>query len=182
MAKFNLSTSGGTDIQLSYTYDLTFPVSTFLGLNDELTCYVTSVELPSASGEAVIWHQTYGKKNHQAVKRTNKPISLEFVVPTTFENLNTQHMIERWLDATYNMNTGKNIGKAQYAVNGVRIRVMAAQGEKITSSYVLFKAFPTEVNFGTMSNESNELLKVSMTLVYDLYTMFDGKGNKITKD
>jgi hypothetical protein len=108
-----------------------------------------------------------GMQNHQAGKRTVQPVKLEFVIPTEGVG-NAYQMLESWCTSTYDLNTGVSTGKANYAVDGIEIRLVG-EDDIIKHRFTLLRAQPTDVEYGTVTSEGNELLKVSMTLTYDNY-------------
>jgi len=177
MARFSLTGVGNKDLQTTYRYELTLPASATLGLDDSITCFCTSVELPGAEGESIVAHYPMGRKGHQAGKSTTKPISLEFYL-TTGGGYDAISLVEKWNNATYDLDQGTNIGKARYSIDNIRIRLIGERN-KITKSWVLLRAQITGVDRGTVSAESTELMKVKMTLVYDDYKVYDGNGNQI---
>jgi hypothetical protein len=114
-------------------------------------------------------------KNYQAGKRTIEPITTVFVVPTTAGQGSIYTLLEKWSKATYDLNTGTNIGKARYCTDGISIYV---KGEDDENKYIfrLNRAQVTRCNYGSLSSESNDLIKVSATFVYDNYEVTDGNG------
>ena len=167
MAKFDLNSQGNKNIQTTFRYEVVFPTVGELGLSDQLTGYCTSAQLPKAMQEAIIWHQPFGMQNHQAGKRTIEPVQLEFVVPSTNEGgTNMYNMLSMWCHSTYDLNTGLSTGKGRYAVDGVKI-VLKNELGIAQHTFELLRAFPTQVDYGTVSSEGSELLRVSMTLIYD---------------
>lgn len=172
MAEFNLIASGQTNIQTTFRYEVSFPAGAANGaLTDAITVYCTSAQLPKANQTPIEWHAPMGVVNHQAGKRPIEPITLEFVVPAASDTANDVHrMISAWCHTTFDITTGKNIGKANYSVNGLKIMLKDGSGSVIRT-YELFRAFPTSVEFNTVSSESSELLKASMTLTYDYFKM-----------
>lgn len=85
MANFQLSQTGNTDIQTAFRFRLNVATqsnSSELGLNNKISAYIISTDLPSATGEPIVWSLPGGMQNHQAGKRTIKPINLEFVIPS----------------------------------------------------------------------------------------------------
>jgi hypothetical protein len=177
MSNFKLRETGGTNIQTTFRFELAIapdPNNSALGLTDAITAYIQSTDLPSATGEPIIWSLPGGMKNHQAGKRTIKPISMEFVIPTGSTG-SIYKVLEKWGNATYDLNTGVNTGKGRYTSDGVSIKI---KGEDDQPRYIfrLLKAQPTEVSYGTVNSEGNELLKVSCTWVYDNYELTDGNG------
>jgi hypothetical protein len=172
MAKFDLISTGNTNIQTTFRYEVHFPSSSQLGIEESIAAYNTSSQLPSASGEPIVWYLPMGMQNHQAGRRTVKPIPLEFVVPSSSIG-NAYNMLEKWCTSTYDLNTGTNKGKGNYAVDGIQIKLKGEDG--VTKhTFTLKRAFPTDVEYGTVNSEGNELLKVSMTLIYDRYE-YDNK-------
>lgn len=166
MAKFNLKQTGNTNIQTSFRYEVFFPTNV-VGTNDEITGYNTSSQLPKANGEPITWHMPMGMKNFQAGKRTVEPVSLEFVIPSEGVG-NAYQMFETWGENIYDLNTGVNTGKATYAIDGIQIRLIKENGV-VAHRFTLLKAQSTTLDYGTVTSEGNELLKVNMTLIYDNY-------------
>lgn len=166
MAKYDLRSQGNTNIQTTFRYEIKFPARTDLGLTDSLTVYCTSSQLPKAMLEAIVWHQPFGMKNHQAGVRTVQPVPIEFVVPTGKGQMNIYNMLNLWCHSTYDLNRGTNIGKGRYAVDGIQILLKNELGAT-EHTFELIRAFPTDVEFGTVSSEDNSPLKASMTLIYD---------------
>ncbi len=169
MALFDLRSQGARNIQTDFRYELIFPSISSLGLSDSLSVYCTSASLPKASQSFLAWFMQFGKKNHQAGKRETEEIQLEFVVPTgTGTAINIFNMFQLWLNSTFDLNTGYNTGKGNYAVDGVKI-VLHNELGVAEHTFELLKAFPTQVDYGTVKSESNDLFKVTMNLIYDDY-------------
>jgi hypothetical protein len=184
--RFNLSDTTETDIAVNFRYEVVIglPTETAVSENklmDEIVGYSVSAELPSAPGEAIEWYMPMGMRNHQAGKRKTKPIQLEFVVPTNTDLAKKSifYMLEMWGTNCYNLNRGTNIGKAKYCTDAIWIRLIT-QDDQIAYTFQLLRAQPTEVSYGTMNAEGSELVKVSMTLVYDNYKVYTGGGGSNT--
>lgn len=177
MARYKLSDTFNTDIAVNFRYEIVILTndegSRINGVQDAIVGYATQAELPCAPGEAIEWYMPMGMRNHQAGKRKTKPISLEFVVPTTDALVRQSifYMLETWGNNCYNLNRGTNVGKANYCTDSIFIR-LRTERDGIAYSFQLLRAQPTEVNYGTMNSEGNELVKVSATFVYDNYKIF----------
>ena len=126
MANFDLKASGNTNLQTSFRFEVFFP-SSVTGTNDIVSAYCISSQIPKATGEPIPWHMPMGMINHQAGKRTIQPVQLEFVIPEDSTG-DAYTMLETWCPATYDLNTGTNIKKAQYAVDGVEVRIKGGAG------------------------------------------------------
>lgn len=174
MTNYSLSTTGGTDIQTTFRFMLTVVANSALGLSEDITAYIVSTDLPSASGEPIIWHLPGGMKNHQAGKRTPKPINMEFVTPTNSAS-SWYKVLEKWSMATYNLNTGTNAGKTMYCYDNIYIKILG-EDNIVKYQFRMLKAQPTDVNYGNVNSESSDLLKVSCTFIYDNYQLTDGNG------
>jgi hypothetical protein len=177
MAKYSLDQTGSKNLLTTFRYEVTFPNSGnagSIGMNDQLTCFCTSAQLPKAMQEAIVWNMPFGMQNHQAGVRTVEPISLEFVVDSDNSGgTNMYNLLSFWCNSTFDLNTGLNKGKGKYAMDGIRITVKKEDGTT-AHSFELLRAFPTTVEYGTVSSESKELLKVSMTLIYDNFKRNNG--------
>ena len=178
MSTYTLAQTGGTDIQTSFRFEVYIAADAAnarLGLTEDVTGYIQNCDLPVAPGSPIIWHLPGGMKNYQAGKRTITPVSMTFVVPTTAGNGSIYTLLEKWSKATYDLNRGTNYGKANYCTSGIYIKV---KGEDDSLKYVfrLLRAQVTECNYGTLSSESNELIKVTCRFVYDNYEVRDGLG------
>ena len=82
--------------------------------------------------------------------------------------------------------TGTTITKesAVNALGDVKIYELGTSGEnetRIIGEWSLINAFITEVNFGSHSYDSDEMVEISLTLRYDWaqYTKMAGKGKKL---
>jgi len=82
--------------------------------------------------------------------------------------------------------TGTTITKesAVNALGDVKIYELGTSGEsetRIIGEWALINAFITEVNFGSHSYDSDEMVEISLTLRYDWakYTKMAGKGKKL---
>ena len=172
MASFNLISNGNVNIQTTFRYEVKFPEGMANGaLTDSITVYCTSAQIPKAIQTAIDWHTPMGMISHQAGKRPVEPIALEFVVPTATDiGSDVYRMMSAWCNATFDLTTGINTGKGNYAVDGIQIILKNGSGEA-THTFTLFRAFPTTVEFGTVSSEGAELLKASMTLTYDYFKL-----------
>ena len=179
MAEFNLISSGNVNIQTTFRYQLTLPAGAANGaLNDNLSVYCTQAQLPKAMQNAIDWHAPMGVVSHQAGKRPIEPIMLEFVVPEATDiSSDIYRMLSVWCNSTFDLTTGFNIGKANYSVDNLQIALQNGQGEAV-HTFSVFRAFPTTVEYGTVSSEGTELLKVSMTLTYD-YFKLDNLGTNV---
>lgn len=179
-ASYALSQTGATNIHTNFRFELemmTDPNNATLGINDKLTAFITSCDLPCAPGKAIPWYMPGGMKNHQAGKRETKEISLQFVVCSDVKQ-SWIRTLQKWGNACYNLNTGNNAGKAGYSVDGVVIRV---KGEDGITRYLfrLLRAQVTDVNYGTLNSEGNELLKIDCKMVYDNYEVYDSNNTLI---
>lgn len=187
MARFKLSDTTRTDIQTTFRYEIVILTNDEGAvqnrLQDAIVGYATSAELPCAPGEPIAWYLPMGMRNWQAGKRQTKEISLEFVVPTNdaLQRKSIYYMLETWSNNTYNLNRGTNRGKAQYCTDSIFIR-LRTELDAIAYSFQLLRAQPTSVNYGSLSSEGNELVKVQMTLVYDNYKVFDNAGTLLLED
>lgn len=178
MGNFNLRQTGYTDIQTTFRFEIEIQTdanNSVLGLTDTITGYIQSTDLPSATGEPIIWHLPGGMKNHQAGKRTVNPIHVDFVVSTA-DTASMYRTIEKWQHATYDLNTGTNMGKSVYCTDGIVIK-LKAEDDSVQYQFRLLRAQPTSVNFGTLNAEDNSLLRVSCDIIYDNYELKDGNGN-----
>lgn len=187
MARFKLSDTANTDIAVNFRYEVVILLNDEAArlnkLQDSIVGYSTSAELPSAPGTPIPWYLPMGVKNNQAGKRETKPISLEFVVPTNdaLQRRSVYYMLENWSSNTFNLNRGTNVGKALYCTDGIFIR-MRTELDGIAYSFQLLRAQPTEVNYGTLSSEGNELVKVQASFVYDNYKIFGNDGGLLLED
>lgn len=178
MANYSLDMTGGTDIQTTFRFEVHIAVdaaNAALGLKEDVTGYIQSCDLPVAPGDPIIWHLPGGMKNYQAGKRTIRPISLTFVCPTTAGNGSILTLLEKWSHATYDLNRGTNIGKANYCTSGISIR-LKGEDDSIKYNFRMLRAQPTTCNYGSVASESNDLIRVSAEFVYDNYEVRDGNG------
>ena len=178
MANYTLNQTGGTDIQTTFRFEIYIAAdaaNSALGLTEDVTGYIQSCDLPAAPGDPITWHLPGGMKNFQAGKRTVRPISMVFVVPTTAGNGSIYTLLEKWAKATYDLNKGTNIGKARYCTSGIYIKV---KGEDDAVKYVfrLLRAQVTDCNYGSLASETNDLIKVQCSFIYDNYEVKDGNG------
>lgn len=187
MARFKLSDTAKTDIQTTFRYEVVILTNdegaVTNRLQDAIVGYALSAELPCAPGDPIAWFMPMGMRNWQAGKRLTKEISLEFVVPTNdaLQRKSIYYMLETWGNNTYNLNRGTNVGKANYCTDSIFIR-LRTELDNIAYSFQLLRAQPTTVNYGALSSEGNELVKVQMTLVYDSYKVFSGDGSLLLED
>ena len=181
MANYRLNETGGTDIQTTFRFAVHIAAdaaNSRLGLTEDVTGYIQTSDLPKAPGAPIVWHLPGGMKNHQAGKRTVQPVSMTFVVPTTAGNGSIYTLLEKWSHATYDINKGTNIGKRNYCTDGISILV---KGEDDTVKYKfrLLRAQVTECNYGAVNSESNDLIKVTCSFIYDDYKVEDGSGREL---
>ena len=182
MAHYTLTQTGVTDIQTSFRFEIGIEAdaaNSALGLTENVTGYIQQSDLPTAPGEPIPWHLPGGMKNYQAGKRTVTPISMTFVVPTTAGNGSIYKLLEKWSHATYDLERGTNIGKARYCTSGIYIYL---KGEDNTYKYTfrLVRAQVTNCNYGAVDSESNALIKVQATFIYDNYEVYEGyKGSAL---
>lgn len=178
MTTYRLSQTAQTDIQTTFRFEIHIAndaASSRLGLTQDVTGYIQRCDLPTAPGDPIIWHLPGGMKNHQAGKRTIQPVTVEFVVPTTAGNGSIYTLLEKWSHATYDLDRGTNIGKANYCTDAICIRAKG-EDDQIKYEFRLKRAQVTNCSYGTLSSESNDLLRVSATFVYDNYEVVDGNG------
>lgn len=187
MARYNLSDTYATDIAVNFRYEIVILTndagSRLNGVQDAIVGYATQAELPCAPGEPIEWYMPMGMRNHQAGKRKTKPISLEFVIPTNdaLQKQSVYYMLETWGNNTYNLNRGTNAGKFNYCTDSIFIR-LRTEKDGVAYSFQLLRAQPTDVNYGTMNSEGNELVKVSATFVYDNYKVYHGSTGLVLLD
>ena len=180
MAFFSLRETANTNIHTDFRFELEIindVNNASLGLNTKLTAFITSCDLPCAPGEGIGWFMPGGMRNWQAGKRLTKDISLNFVVSSDVKQ-SWIRTLQKWGNACYDLNTGNNAGKAGYSVDGVTIRVKGEDG--ITRYWFrLLRAQITDVSYGTLNSEGNDLLRVSCTMIYDNYEIYDSNNNLI---
>ena len=175
---YTLDMTSKTDIQTTFRFEIYIAAdeaNQALGLTEDITGYIQNCDLPAAPGEPLTWHLPGGMKNYQAGKRTIEPVSMTFVVPTTAGQGSILTLLEKWAHATYDLNTGTNIGKARYCTDGISI-YMKGEDDVVKYIFRMLRAQVTRCNYGTLSSESNDLIKVNATFVYDNYQLTDGNG------
>jgi len=175
---YSLSATAGIDIVTTFRFAIHIAADAAnaeLGLKDDVTAYIQDCDLPVAPGDPLTWHLPGGMKNYQAGKRTTQPVSVTFVVPSTAGQGSIYTILEKWSKATYDLNTGTNVGKARYCTDGISIYI---KGEDDSIKYIfrMLRAQVTRCNYGRVSSESNDLLKVTAEFVYDNYEVTDGNG------
>lgn len=178
MANYSLNQTSGIDIQTTFRFAVHISAdaaNTELGLKEDVTAYIQSTDLPVAPGDPITWHLPGGMKNYQAGKRTIEPVSMVFVVPTTAGQGSILTLLEKWAHATYDLNTGTNIGKRRYCTDGISI-YMKGEDDNVKYIFRMLRAQVTRCSYGTLSSESNDLIKVQATFVYDNYQLTDGNG------
>lgn len=188
MANFSLDQTYGKnakDIQTTFRFEIhidpTADTSGILGLTESIVGYIQNTDLPAATGEPIIWHLPGGMKNHQAGKRTPRPISMTFVVPTTSKENggdlkgSIYRLLEKWSHATYDLNKGTNQGKGRYCTDAISI-VLKGEDDRAQYTFRLKAAQVTECNYGSLGSETNDLIKVNCTIVYDNYEVFAGES------
>lgn len=175
---YKLSETGGTDIQTTFRFEIHIAAdsaNSILGLTEDVTGYIQRCDLPAAPGDPITWHLPGGMKNFQAGKRTVRQISTEFVVPTTAGNGSIYTLLEKWAHATYDLDKGTNAGKRNYCTNGISI-YLKGEDDAIKYEFRLIRAQVTDCQYGTVSSESNDLIKVNASFIYDNYEVLDGSG------
>lgn len=174
--KYKLDETYYTDIQTTFRFEVHIEADSTLGLSDEITGYIQRSDLPAAPGDPIVWHLPGGMRNHQAGKRVVQPVSMTFVVPTNSDNRGSIYKtLEKFAQATYDLNEGTNIGKARYCTDGISI-ILKGEDDKPKYTFRLRRAQVTSCNYGDVSSESNDLIKVSCTLIYDNYEVTNHKG------
>ena len=187
MARYKLSDTAKTDIQTTFRYEVVIltndEAAQLNQIQDAIVGYALSAELPCAPGDPIAWYMPMGMRNWQAGKRLTKDISLEFVVPTNdaLQRKSIYAMLETWGNNCYNLNRGTNAGKANYCTDSIYIR-LRTERDAVAYTFQLLTAQPTQVNYGALNSEGNELVKVSMTLAYDNYKIFAGDGGLLLND
>ena len=183
MSNFALDATAKHDLQTTFRFEVYIAAdeaNSSLGLTDDVTGYIQNCDLPAAPGEPITWHLPGGMKNYQAGKRTTRPISMTFVVPTTAGNGSIYNLLEKWSQATYDLNKGTNVGKRNYCTSGIYIYVKG-EDDEVKYTFRLLRAQVTECNYGSLSSEANDLIKVTCTFVYDNYEVKKGKNGTILK-
>lgn len=178
MANYSLAYTGGTDILTTFRFEIHIaadPANTVLGLAEDVTGYIQRCDLPAAPGDPITWHLPGGMKNFQAGKRTVRQISTEFVVPTTAGYGSIYSLLEKWAHATYNLDKGTNAGKRNYCTDAISI-YCKGEDDEIKYEFHLLRAQVTDISYGTVSSESNDLIKVNASFIYDNYEVLDGNG------
>ena len=176
MSTYRLDQTGVVDIQTTFRFAIHIKAdaaNTRLGLTEDVTGYIQNCDLPVAPGDPITWHLPGGMKNFQAGKRTVEPISMTFVVPTTAGNGSIYKLLEKWSHATYDLNTGTNIGKAYYCTDGIYIKIKG-EDDAVKYTFRLRRAQVTRCNYGSLSSESNDLIKVNCSFIYDNYEVMKG--------
>lgn len=183
MANFKLSQTSGIDLLTTFRFAIHIAKddsTTALGLKDDISAYIQQCDLPVAPGDPLIWHLPGGMKNYQAGKRTVQPVNVVFVVASNAGQGSVLTLLEKWAGATYDLDTGTNIGKAKYCTDAISIHVKGegAHDSADADKYVfrLLRAQVTSCNYGQLSSEGNDLLKVSATFIYDNYQVTNGAG------
>lgn len=188
MANYSLAATGGKDLLTTFRYRIRINTSLAgaTGLKQEIEAYSNSCDLPSASGSPLTWSMPGGMQNYQAGKRTINPISMTFVVDTKAGNESIYTVLEHWANATYDLNTGANKGKANYCTDGIYIDILgedsqmgSVTAQSVKYTFQLLRAQVTQVGNGTLSGESNNLLTVSCQIVYDNFKVFNSKGDEL---
>lgn len=187
MARYKLSDTYQTDVAVNFRYEVVILVNDEAAqlnhIQDSIVGYASSAEIPCAPMEPIEWYMPMGMLNHQAGKRKTKEVRWEFVVPTTdaLQRKSIYYMLENWSNNLYNLNRGTNVGKANYCTDGLFLR-LRTERDGIAYSWQLLRAMPTDVDYGSMNSEGNEIVKVSATFVYDNYKCFAGDGTLLNTD
>jgi hypothetical protein len=105
---------------------------------------------------------------------------MTFVVPTYDNNYagndgSIYKICQKWANATYNLNKGTNIGKRNYCTDGISI-YLKGEDDSVKYEFRLIRAQVTDCNYGSVSSESNDLIKVNIGMIYDNYKVYDGNG------
>ena len=175
---YKLSETGGTDIQTTFRFEIHIAAdsaNSILGLTEDVTGYIQKTDLPAAPGDPITWHLPGGMKNFQAGKRTVRQISMEFVVPTTAGNGSIYTLLEKWAHATYDLDRGTNAGKRNYCTDGISI-YLKGEDDEIKYEFRLIRAQVTDCSYGSVDSETNNLIKVNCSFIYDNYEVLDGSG------
>ena len=182
MANFKLNETGGTDILTTFRYKIviTEALAGSTGLNEKVVGYSQSCGLPSAPGSTIPWFLPGGMISKQAGKRQTVPIDLTFTVNTEAGNHSIYSILEKWGNATYNLNDGSNKGKKNYCTDGIKIQVM---GEDLRVKYTFqpLRAQITDLDYGSVSGESNSLIQVRARIEYDNYNLFKGDSTTLLR-
>ena len=180
MVAYSLDKTQNTDLQTTFRFEISIKndaANSALGLTDDVTGYIQSCDLPAAPGEPIPWHLPGGMKNYQAGKRTTRPISMVFVVPTTAGNGSIYKLLEKWAEATYDLNKGTN---RNYCTSGIYIYAKG-EDDDVKYTFRLLRAQVTDCNYGTLGSETNDLIKVSCTFYYDNYEVKAGKDGSLLR-
>jgi hypothetical protein len=181
MGNYSLDQTAKTDLQTTFRFEIFIREDATLGLTEDITGFIQNCDLPVAPGEPITWHLPGGMKNFQAGKRTVQPISMTFVVPTTAGNGSIYRLLEKWSEATYDLNKGTNIGKAKYCTDSIYIYIKG-EDDNVKYTFHLLRAQVTSCNYGSLSSESNDLIKVQCTFQYDNYEAKRGKDQGLLRN
>lgn len=172
MAHLDLRATGNKNIQTTFRYEVVFPNSPRLGLNDQITVYCVSCDLPKVMRQHLVWSMPGGMENKQAGKGKVQPIKMTFVTPSNSDtSTDVIQMITLWGNSAYNINTGKNASKAVYAVDGVWIH-LKDESMNNRHSFQLLKAQMTDSDYSTVQSEQGELLKVTASMEFDNFKVY----------
>ena len=180
---YTLSATSKTDLQTTFRFEIyiaAYEANSALGLTEDISGYIQSCDLPAAPGEPITWHLPGGMKNYQAGKRTTRPISMTFVVPTTAGNGSVYRLLEKWAEATYDLNKGTNMGKRNYCTSGIYIYVKG-EDDDVKYTFRLLRAQVTDCSYGSLASETNDLIKVNATFYYDNYEARKGKMGPVLR-
>ena len=170
---FTLDQTAAIDLQTTFRFEIHINAKSapHLGLTEDVVGYIQNTDLPAAPGDPITWHLPGGMKNFQAGKRTVQPISMTFVVASKANNGSIYKMLEKWAHATYDLNEGTNIGKANYCSDAIEIW-LKSENNTVSYKFQLLRAQVTQCNYGSLSSEANDLIKVNCTFIYDNYAVF----------
>lgn len=182
MANLSLAATGNTDILTTFRFELHIDASSspIIGLDQDVVGYIQSCDLPVAPGDPLVWHLPGGMKNFQAGKRTVQAINTVFVVDSNPNKSSILKMLEKWTHATYDLNTGTNRGKANYCTDAISIWVKG-EDDAVKYSFRLKRAQVTNCSYGSVSSESNDLIKVSATFIYDNFEVRAGQNGNLLR-
>ena len=182
MANLNLGQTGETDILTTFRFELHIDASAnpIIGLDQDVVGYIISCDLPSAPGEPLVWNLPGGMKNFQAGKRTVQAINTTFVIDSNPNKPSILKMLEKWTHATYDLNTGTNRGKANYCTDAISIWTKG-EDDNVKYTFRLKRAQVTSCNYGSLSSESNDLIKVSASFIYDNFEVRAGQNGNLLR-
>jgi hypothetical protein len=143
--------------------------STLINMNNSISglrLYATSCSLPSRDMKNIEFRE-YGEPRSGAFLSTHKDAIISFYCS---EDLREKLFFELWQDSIFNPNNKQQSYYDEYARNAsIVIDKYSTGWKKVTASYQLFEAYPTNIGALPLTFDGADVLRLDITFKYRNY-------------